>query len=87
MAYWVMMAEAQTVVAIRVLGLWGLLPAAPGESRAMLAEKGPAFAQSAIAAGRAAAMGRGPVAVAEAALKPIGRQTRANVRRLTAPRG
>jgi hypothetical protein len=86
LAYWTMMSEAQTVVALRVLGMWGVLPASPRERHAMVAEKGPAFLESAIAAGQAAAMGRTPVQVAEAALRPIGRQTRSNVRRLTKPR-
>jgi hypothetical protein len=85
-ALWTMMAEAQTVVALRVMGMWGVRPAAPRENHTMLAEKGPAFAESALAAGRAAAMGKGPFEVAEAALTPIGRRTRSNVRRLTKPR-
>ena len=80
------MAEAQTVVAIRTMGIWGVVPASPRERHAMVAEKGPAFLESAIAAGQAAAMGQTPVQVAEAALRPIGRQTRSNMRRLTKPR-
>ncbi len=86
LALWTMMAEAQAVVAIRVLGMWGLVPASPRERCTMLAEKGPAFAEAALAAGMAAAQGRRPEAVLEAAVKPIGRLTRANVRRLTKPR-
>lgn len=85
LAFWTMMAEAQTVVSLRMLGMWGILPAAPGERHAMMAEKGPAFLESAIAAGQAAAMGRTPVQVAEAALRPIGRKTRSNARRLMKP--
>lgn len=86
LAMWTMMAEAQTVVALRVMGMCSVLPAFPRERHTMLAEKGPVFLESAIAAGRAAALGRGPVAVAEAAIRPIGRTTRSNVRRLTRPR-
>jgi hypothetical protein len=85
-AFWTMMAEAQTVMAVRTLGLWGVLPASPGENRRMVAEKGPAFARAAVAAGLAAAAGKPPLAVAEAALAPIGRKTRANARRLTRPK-
>jgi len=87
LAFWTMMAEAQAVVAIRTMGMWGVLPAAPSERHDMLAEKGPAFLESAFAAGQAAVMGKTAVQVAEAALRPIGRQTRSNVRRLTKPRG
>ncbi len=85
-AYWTMMAEAQAVIAIRVMGMWGMIPASPRERRTMLAEKGPAFAEAALAAGIAAAQGRRPEAVLEAAVKPLGRRTRANVRRLTKPK-
>ena len=38
LAFWTMMAEAQAVVAIRTMGLWGVLPAAPSERHDMLAE-------------------------------------------------
>lgn len=85
-AFWTMMAEAQAVVAIRVLGMWGVIPASPRERRTMVAEKGPAFARAALAAGRAAAEGRPPLAVLEASVRPLGRRTRANVRRLTKPK-
>src|SRR5688500_9457293 len=63
LAFWTMMAEAQTVVAIRTMGIWGVVPASPRERHAMVAEKGPAFLESAIAAGQAAAMGQTPVQV------------------------
>lgn len=84
-AFCTMMAEAQTVIALRVMGMWGVLPASPRERHRMVSEKGPAFAEAAVAAGRAAALGKGPLDVAEAALKPIGQRTRANVKRLTKP--
>lgn len=87
LAFWTMMAEAQAVVAIRTMGMWGVIPASPRERHTMMAEKGPAFAEAALAAGIAAAQGRRPEAVLEAAVKPLGRRTRANVRRLTNPRG
>lgn len=86
MALWTMMAEAQTVIAIRTLGMMGAIPSSPGERGVMVAEKGKAFAQAALAAGAAAASGKMPLEVAEAALRPIGRTTRANMRRLTRPR-
>lgn len=86
MAFWTMMGEAQAVATIRTLGMMGVVPASPRENHAMLAEKGPAFARAAMAAGLAAAAGKMPLEVAEAALRPIGRQTRANMRRLTKAR-
>lgn len=83
LALWTTAVEAQTVMALRLLGLWGVLPARRGEDRRMVAEKAPAFARAALAS--AAALHQGPVAAAEAALRPIGRRTRANARRLTRP--
>jgi glucose dehydrogenase len=86
LAYWTMMSEAQTVVALRVLGMWGVLPASKRENHTMSAEKAPAFARAALAAGTAAAQGKSPDAVLQAAIRPIRRRTSANVKRLTKPR-
>ena len=85
-AFWSMMAEAQTVIALRVLGMTGVLPASPRENHTMLAEKGPAFLESAMAAGAAAMAGKTPDQIAQAAIKPIARRTGANVKRLTKPK-
>jgi hypothetical protein len=85
LAFWRLAAEAQTVIALRVMGAWGMLPARPGETRRMAAEKGPAFARAAIAAAKAAGEGRAPLAVAEAGMRPLRRRTGANLRRLTRP--
>ena len=85
-AFWSMMAEAQTVIAIRTLGMMGVLPASPRENHTMFAEKGPAFVEAAIAAGAAVLTGKTPDQIAHAAIKPIARRTGANVKRLTRPK-
>jgi hypothetical protein len=85
-AFWSMMAEAQTVIAIRTLGMMGVLPASPRENQTMFAEKGPAFVESAIAAGAAVMSGKSPDQIAHAAIRPIARRTGANVKRLTKPK-
>ena len=86
LAFWSMMAEAQTVIALRTLGMMGVLPASPRENHTMMAEKGPAFAESAMAAGAAAMAGKTPDQIAQAAIRPIARRTGANVKRLTKPK-
>jgi hypothetical protein len=78
----VMLAEAQTVILLRLWGMAGLWPVAPTESRRMVAEKWPAFLSAYTAAGTAAMKGHGPHRIAGAALAPIARKTRANSRRL-----
>lgn len=85
-ALWRVMAEAQVVIGLRVLGMWGVLPASKRETHTMSAEKAPAFARAALAAGTAAAQGKSPDAVLQAAIRPIRRRTSANVKRLTKPR-
>jgi hypothetical protein len=85
-AFWSMMAEAQTVIALRTLGMMGVLPASPRENHTMFAEKGPAFVESAMAAGAAAMAGKSPDQIAHAAIRPIARRTGANVKRLTTPK-
>ena len=86
LAFWTMMAEAQTVIALRTMGMMGVLPASPRENHTMMAEKGPAFVESAIAAGAAAMAGKTPDQIAQAAIRPIARRTGANVKRLTKPK-
>lgn len=90
MSYWVtgmrtvqMLSEAQLIVSIRMAGMMGLAPLPEGETTRIVAEKTRAFTQAGIAAGKAVALGRSPVAIARAALAPVARQTRANARRLT----
>jgi hypothetical protein len=78
----VMMAEAQTVVVLRLCGMAGLWPVSPSETTRMVAEKWPAFLAAFGAAGAAAMKGQGPHLIASAGLRPIARKTRANSRRL-----
>jgi hypothetical protein len=78
-----MMAEAQWVMSIRMMGLAGVLPLTQAERQRMVAEKGPAFARAWSDAAAAAQAGHSAERVLLAAVKPIGRRTRANARRLT----
>ena len=78
-----MMAEAQTVIGLRMLGMAGVLPAAPMENARMVSEKQHAFSEAGMAAARAMMTGRGPLGAWSAALAPIGRTTRANSKRLS----
>ena len=75
--------EAQTVIAIRVLGMAGLWAVRPTENTRMVTEKSTAFLQSAQAAMSAAAEGKRPDQIVTAAVKPIRRRTSSNVRRLS----
>jgi hypothetical protein len=78
-----MLAEAQTVIAFRLMGMAGGWPVTSSESRRMVLEKGPAFVRAGGAAMQAAMKGRRPDQVLGAALSPIGRKTRSNARRLS----
>lgn len=83
MAFAMMLAEAQAVIGLRLLGLAGVWAIGPDEHRRMWAEKVDAARLGGLAAMRAAAAGAAPARVAAAALNPVRRRTRANVRRLT----
>lgn len=89
-AYWAlgvrtvqMLAEAQTVVAFRILGMAGSWPVSPSETTRMVTEKGPAFIRAYGDATVAAMKGKQAHEIAEAALAPIGRKTRCNAKRLS----
>lgn len=79
---WRMLAEAQTVIALRCMGMAGLWTLAPGETARMVTEKHAAFAESALAVASATARGHAPERVFDAAMRPLGRRTRANADRL-----
>ncbi len=83
LAWWTMMAEAQTVIGLRTLGMAGILPAKDSENSRMVSEKVAAMTQSLNAAGKAALAGKRPDEVALAAIRPLGRKTRANAKRLS----
>ncbi len=78
-----MLAEAQSVMAMRMLGMAGGWPVSPSETSRMVTEKGPAFIRAYGDATRALMKGKRLDEVAEAALKPIGRKTRSNAKRLS----
>ncbi len=80
-----MMLEAQIVIAIRLMGMAGVLPAASGENARMVSEKTSAIQEAGFAASRAMLAGAAMPAIALAAMKPVRRRTRANVRRLMKP--
>lgn len=81
-----MMVEAQTVMSLRLLGMTGLWPVAASEQSRMVTEKLPAFIKAGGHATAAAMKGRRPDQIMDAALKPIGRKTRSNARRLSSRR-
>jgi hypothetical protein len=78
-----MLAEAQMVIGMRLLGMAGLWSVNPGENARMVSEKLAAAQDATLAATRAAMQGKSPAIIAEHALKPIRRRTSANVKRLT----
>jgi hypothetical protein len=77
-----MLAEAQMVIGMRMMGMMGLWRVLPSENRRMSSEKLSAVGEVAIATSHALLTGKHPAHVAEAALKPIRRRTSSNVKRL-----
>lgn len=75
--------EAQTVIGLRLLGMAGLWSVAPSENGRMVSEKAAAFAKAGAAMGRAAGAGKSAEAIVRAGVKPIGRVTSRNVKRLS----
>ena len=78
-----MMAEAQRVIAMRLIGMAGGWTVSHDENQRMVSEKSTAVIASGLAAGRAMMAGASPEGAALAALKPIRAKTRANAKRLT----
>lgn len=79
-----MLMEAQMVIGMRMMGMAGLWRVHPSENTMMSSEKVSALGQSAIATSQAIMTGKSPAFIAEAALKPISRRTKSNVKRLAA---
>lgn len=79
----VMLAQAQSVIAMRMMGMAGVWTVSPSENNRMVAEKMRAGMQSGLAAQRSALSGGSLTDIAEAALAPVKRATAANARRLT----
>jgi hypothetical protein len=78
----IMLAEAQMVIGMRMMGMMGLWRVLPSENARMTSEKLAAMGEVAMASSRAVMAGHSPVKVAEAALKPVRRRTASNVKRL-----
>jgi hypothetical protein len=77
-----MLAEAQMVIGMRMMGMMGLWRVLPSENARMSSEKVSAFGASAVAGSQAMLAGKSPARIAEAALKPVARATKSNVKRL-----
>jgi len=77
-----MLMEAQMVIGMRLLGMAGLWRVQPSENARMSAEKVSAATEVAMATSHAIMARKSPTVIAEAALKPISRRTRSNVKRL-----
>ena len=75
--------EANTVIGLRMAGMMGIMAQSPGEPFRMVAEKQAAASESLYAMASAGLRGHSAVRVLSAALRPYGRRTRANSRRLT----
>ena len=74
--------EAQFIMTLRTAGMLGMLPHGKDENRLMVTEKTDACRESLSAAFRSAARGARADQILAAALKPYGRRTRANAKRL-----
>jgi|GEM_PF-179352 hypothetical protein len=81
--FWTMLCEAQSVIAMRTLGQFGFWAVTPSENQRMVTEKSDVFLEAANAAFAAAQAGKRPDEVLSAAVKPLGRKTRSNMKRLT----
>ncbi len=74
--------ESQMVIAMRLMGMAGAWSVLPSEDRRMVAEKPPALAEAAMAAGRAAMSGKRPDQVGTAWARSLRGTTGPNMRRL-----
>ncbi|WP_265501044.1 antibiotic ABC transporter [Paracoccus beibuensis] len=79
-----MAVEANMVIGLRMAGMFGLMAQAPGEPFLMVAEKQAAVSESMFAMAQAGLRGDSTERMLSAALRPYGRRTRANSRRLSA---
>ena len=90
MRLWAQMArlsiESQTVIGLRMAGMMGLMVQSPGEPLRMIAEKQEAASEAIFAMVRVAGSGASADRVLSAGLRPYGKRTRANSRRLTRSR-
>ncbi|MFC0200194.1 antibiotic ABC transporter [Paracoccus rhizosphaerae] len=78
--------EANMVIGLRMAGMMGLMAQAPGEPFRMVAEKQAAVSESLFAMAQAGMRGHSTERLLSAGLRPYGRRTRANSRRLSLKR-
>lgn len=76
--------EANMVIGMRMAGMMGLMVQSPGEPFRMIAEKQAALSESMMAMASAGMRGHSAERMLSAGLRPYGRRTRANSRRLSA---
>lgn len=77
-----MMAEANMVIGMRLMGMGGMWRVTPAENTRMVQEKTDAAIASGAAMTRAMMAGQSPAKVALAGMKPVRAKTRANATRL-----
>ncbi|WP_228461263.1 antibiotic ABC transporter [Paracoccus liaowanqingii] len=75
--------EAQMVIGMRMAGMMGLITQSPGEPFRMIAEKQAAASEAMFAMASAGMRGHSTERMLSAGMRPYGRRTRANSRRLT----
>lgn len=75
--------DSQLIIGLRLAGMMGFMAQSPGEPFRMVAEKQAAASESIFAMAQAASRGASADRVMSAALRPYGKRTRANSRRLT----
>ncbi len=78
-----MLMQAQSVIAMRMMGMAAVWTVSPSENTRMVSEKMRAGIKAGAAAHRSAMQGGSATDIAEAALAPVKRATAANARRLT----
>ena len=78
-----MLAEAHGVIGLRLLGMAGLWPVDKSEGAQMLGEKGPAWFASVLAGQQAMLRLADPAEVSLAMVRPLRRETSANLERLS----
>lgn len=76
--------DSQMVIGMRMAGMMGVVTQSPGEPFRMVAEKQAAATESIFAIAQASSRGESADRVMSAAMRPYGKRTRANSRRLIA---
>lgn len=82
MQFGYLMAEAQAVIAMRMMGMAGVWSVTPAEDARMISEKVYAMTKATTDSAKVAMTGGTMDEIAAAAIKPIRRKTRANAKRL-----